>query len=231
MDNDNNESLQADATAEESPTEPNDQDTGSGSEAEGDAAGTQTTDNNPVPYERFKGVNERLKKETESKAELERKLKEYEARLQPQDPRIDEVKQTLKQLGYVTREDVEAEMKREREDAQLNLELSRLETKHNGKDGLPKFDRQAVIDWALSNGVASPEAAYKLMHQDKIIDWHVKNAAGKTGGVKSEKSDGSGSTQAGVTDSDLKSAAMGGDKTALHTLLKRIGTGQADTNE
>lgn len=228
MDNDN-EVQQADVTAEESPTEPNDQDTGDGGEAQGAAAGSQTTDNKPVPYERFHTVNERLKKESESKAELERKLKEYEERLQPQDPRIDEVKQTLKQLGYVTREDVEAEMKREREDAQLNLELSRLENKHNGKDGLPKFDRQAVIDWALSNGVASPEAAYKLMHQDKIIDWHVKNAVGKTGGVKSEKSDGSGSTQAGVTDSDLKSAAMQGDKGALHTYLKRIAQPRPDT--
>lgn len=182
-----------------------------------------------VPYSRFKEVNDRLRTESESKAEYERRLKEYEASLKPQDPKLDEVKQVLKQLGYVTKEEVEAELKREREDAQLNLELSRLESRYNGKDGLPKFDRQKVIDYAIQNGITNPEAAYRQLHFDKIVDWNVKNALGKTQGVKSEKSDGSGSSQAGVTDADLKEAVRQGDKTALHTLIKRVVSSRPDS--
>ncbi len=182
-----------------------------------------------VPYSRFKEVNDKLKAESESKAEYERKLKAYEAKLQPQDPKLAEVKQVLKELGFVTKEEAEAARKQQEQDAALSQSLSRLEGKYDGKDGLPKFDRQQVVDFAIANGISDPEAAYRQMHFDKIIDWNVKNALSKTGGVKSEKSDGSGSQQAGLTDGDLKEAAGKGDKTALRTLLKRIASPGSDS--
>lgn len=201
-----------------------------GEEGEASSDGASASGEQTVPYSRFKEVNDRLRAESESKAEYERKLKEYEAKLQPQDPKLDEVKKVLDQLGYVTKDSVEADLRKQREDAKLDLELSRLENKLDGKDGLPKFKRQEVIDFAIERGISDPEVAYRTMHFDKIVDWNVKNALGKTGGVKSEKSDGSGSSQAGATDSDLKEAAAQGDRSALHTLIKRIASASPDSN-
>jgi hypothetical protein len=55
------------------------------------------------------------------------------------------------------------------------------------------------------------------------MDWHIKQAIAKSGGTKSEASDGSGSSQAaGTSDQDLKTAIAAGDKQALRSFLKRF---------
>ena len=59
------------------------------------------------------------------------------------------------------------------------------------------------------------------MKEQDLINFHVQQAIAKSKGVKTEASDGSGSTQVGVTNDDLKEAAMKGDRTALRTLIKR----------
>lgn len=209
-------------TSTESSTENND------SQEAGDES--QSSDEQRVPYSRFKETNDRLKETSEKIAQYEKRLNELESSGKPKNPQLDQVKKVLNDLGYVTKEDVDAEIKREREDARLNLELSRLETQYNGKDGLPKFNRQQVVDYAIQNGITNPEVAYRQMNFDKIVDQRIKAAAGKTGGVRSEKSDGSGSSQAGVANGDLLQAyKSSGDRNSLHTLIKRIGSSRPDS--
>jgi hypothetical protein len=53
------------------------------------------------------------------------------------------------------------------------------------------------------------------------MDFAIKQALGKTKGVKSEVSDGSGSQEVGTTQGDLKEAALSGDSDAMATLIKR----------
>jgi hypothetical protein len=181
----------------------------------------------PVPYSRFKEVNERSK-------QYEAKLKEVEDRLQAMDKRVtpatvdpqeQQVKTMLNQYGYLSRDEFESELnKREqrlREDNQVSQELTRLEQKYDGKNGLPKFDRQKVVNFALDRRLADPEVAYKTLFEKEYLNWHIQQATNKSKGVKVESSDGSGASSAGPADQDLMNEAMGGDDKAFDTMIKR----------
>lgn len=183
-------------------------------------------ENQAVPYSRFKEVNTELKGVRETAERLQQRLTQLEGRSAqqaPQDPQIAMVKEQLKQLGFVSQDDIQRQLQQERVNLQMEQQLARLESQYNGSDGRPKFNREAVVQHALQKGFADPEAAYKDMHEKALIDWHIKQAVAKSGGTKSEASDGSGSSQsAGTSDQDLREAAKNGDQAALRTLLKRI---------
>lgn len=179
-----------------------------------------------VPYERFREVNEQAKRAQE----LEKRLADLEARQQPQ-PEVNSeeeaVKEYVKSLGFVSAEEAEAKFQatlREREaETQLRQEVTDLSRRYDGKNGLPKFDKDAVLDYAKQNNMFGPlEQTYKVMHEKAWIDWNVQQAIQKSKGVQSEGSDGSGSAQVGTTNDDLRSAAMRGDKNALNTFIKRL---------
>lgn len=203
-------------TAPESSTETQ---TADGTNVENNETPTETGDSVPE-VNRFA---ERARKAEKAQADLEARLKEVETRMQPApDQQSEAVKQQLKALGFVSQDEVEARIRQQREDARVEQELNSLETRYSGTDGRPKFDRQKVINYALDHGIANPELAYKAMHERELLDWHVKQAVTKTGGVKTEGSDGSGSTQVGTTNEDLRTAIASGDQGALRTFLKRL---------
>lgn len=182
---------------------------------------TAPTASPAVPYERFKEVNDELKT---IRQEIQ-SLRQPQTPQAPQDPTVAQAKEQLKsflkevapELGFVSKE----ELARIEQDRQLNTTLSTLEGRYSGKDGRPKFDRKAVIDFALQRGIGDPEAAYKLMHEGELLNWHVKQALSKSGGIQTEGSDGSGSTGAGPTDAELKAAAARGDEQAAKLLIRR----------
>jgi hypothetical protein len=182
----------------------------------------------PVPYSRFKEVNERSKQYEEKLKEVESRLSEMDKRTTVPttvDPQEQQVKTMLNQYGYLSRDEFQAELeKREqrlREDTQVSQELSRLETKYDGKNGLPKFDRQKVVNFALDRRLADPEVAYKTLYEKEYLNWHIQNAGDKSKGVKTESSDGSGASSDGPANEDLMKEAMKGDSTAFNTLIKR----------
>lgn len=170
-------------------------------------------------------VNRYAERARKAEREAEQLRAELEAKksAQPQDPQTQMVKDQLKQLGFVTREEQQAELQAREQNSRLESDLGRLEAKYDGKDGRPKFDRLEVINFALDprHPIGDPETAYEKLHQQEIIDWHVKQAIAGSRGVKTEASDGSGSQEVGTTDSDLKDGIAKGDRNALHTFLKR----------
>lgn len=175
-----------------------------------------------VPYGRFKQVNEEKKALARKIEDLERKFESMSQKDTPQsDPQKELVKnqldQLLKEMGYVSQK----ELQQVEQDRQLKEEINSLKGKYSGKDGRPKFDPDQVIDFARERMIGDLEVAYQAMHQQQLTDWAVKRALSKSGSVKSETSDGSGSSQAGTTNSDLREAAKSGDKNALRTLIKR----------
>jgi hypothetical protein len=184
-------------------------------------------DDRPVPYSRFKEVNERSKQYEAKLQELEGKFSAIDKRVSP--PQVDaqeqQVKTLLNQYGYLSRDEFQAELdKREqrlREDTQVSQELSRLETRYDGKNGLPKFDRQKVVEFALNRRLADPEVAYKTLYEKEYLNWHIQHAGDKSKGVKTESSDGSGGGTAGPANEDLMNEAMKGDQQSRLTLIKR----------
>lgn len=200
------------------------QDTG----VEAKAEGTQTTgENTQTETKEVPEVNRWAEKARKAEKELARLQAEVEAikktrNTESADPQSEAVKEQLRQMGFITREEQEAEMKRRDEDSRVQAEISRLETTFDGKDGRPKFDRQEIIDFAVDKQIGDLEAAYWAKHREALVDWHIKQASSKSRGIKTEASDGSGSAEAGTTDADLKGAIAKGDKTALRTFLKRF---------
>lgn len=176
-----------------------------------------------VPYDRFKEVNDRAKTYEEQLEQYKKQLEEIQSKQTPQsppNPQEEIVKQQFKkvadELGYVSRD----ELQRQKEDEAVRQELSNLESKYSGADGRPKFDRQKIVKFALNKQIGDLEAAYKIMHEQELMNWAISNAANKSKGVPSEKSDGSGA-QSGDSNEELMAAYRKGDRNALKKRLMR----------
>lgn len=176
-----------------------------------------------VPYDRFQEV---INSKNELKAEIDQiksqiAQREPEASKAPENPQEEIIKKQLntylKDLGYVSKQELE----QKEADRQLEQSIKDLEGRYNGKDGRPKFEKTKILEFANSKMIGDLEAAYKLMNEAALTDFAIKQALGKTKGVISEKSDGSGSSQIGSAQSDLLKAAQGGDEEAIDALIRR----------
>lgn len=195
----------------------------------GENTGSQTAGNKTVPYDRFKEVNDNFRQTQEELKAIKDQQAQIAQRLQPQQPtEVVQAKEQLKglikelapELGFVSKEEVQAQQAVN----EVRTEHDRLAAKYNGKDGLPKYDSQAVTDYAISLGMTNAkglEIAYKQMHEAEIMNARIQKALGQTRGVQTETSNGTGSANTGVTNDDLKKAAQEGDQGAVHTLLLR----------
>ena len=52
----------------------------------------------------------------------------------------------------------------------LEAEIKSLEAKYDGTNGLPKFDRDEVLNFAVEKGIADIELAYKLVNFDRLTE-------------------------------------------------------------
>jgi hypothetical protein len=144
-----------------------------------------------IPYDRFTEVNEKAKKYEAELAELRAKQQEAErlANLTPdekyQQEQLEVAKETLKKLGFVTKEEQEAMAKEQKAANMFISECNRLEGKHDGSDGMPKFVATEIaeyMDELASKGqyVSDPETAYKLKHLDQIAEIKAKQQRSST---------------------------------------------------
>ncbi|RMD68420.1 MAG: hypothetical protein D6822_07005 [Cyanobacteria bacterium J149] len=222
--NNQNTGVESQPESETGAVSPNSEQTTQGQELEQASGSNESNEVKTVPYERFKEVNEKYRQTEEKIKELEAKLEQafsQPASQEPVDPNEAVVKETLKKYGFVSQEDVQAEINRLREDQALEQTLSQLEKTYNGKDGRPKFDRQKVVEYAVNNAIPDPELAYKALYEKELLNWHIEQASKKQTGVKAESSDGSGSKPIGASNDELMQKAMSGDESAMDTLLSR----------
>lgn len=188
-----------------------------------------------VPYDRFAEVNSKNKRYEEERETLRKEIQSLRDEMvsskqtqTPQDPAQEQqrelVKKQLKELGFVDQSEVEQKLNQIEEDQRLESTMKQLEVKYNGSDGRPKFNRREVLEYARDLGIkpSKLESAYRLKYQSELMDYAIKQASGKTKPVKSETSDGSGSSQAGTSNGDLVGAVRKGDKSALNSLIKRF---------
>lgn len=149
----------------------------------------------PVPYSRFKEVNDA---KADKEAEIERMREEHEAELEKvrnekatpdEDPWEDEdapvTKKELKEMQQ--KKDKEIEDKKVLETVQARH--SELEKLHDGKDGLPVYNKKEIESFAHKNKFfpQDPDDVYQKMHRAEIVQAEAKKlvAAGK--GVHVEK--------------------------------------------
>jgi len=168
-----------------------------------------------IPYERFAEVNEKAKKYEAELAELRRQQEEAQrlASMSPdelaQQQQLEVAKETLKKLGFVTKEEQERILQEEKAANMFISECNRLEGKYDGKDGMPKFvatEIAAYMDELAQQGqyVSDPETAYKLKYLDQIAEAKAKQQRSST---YSEKQQGGMNQVDDTRSSELEAAA------------------------
>lgn len=168
-----------------------------------------------VPYERFREVNEKAKKAEE----YEKRLQELEARqnMSPeeavQQQQLEVAKETLKKLGFVTKEEQEQKMREEKAANMFISECNRLEGKYDGKDGMPTFKAAEIaeyMDELASKGqyISDPETAYKLKNLDAIAEAKAK---GQRSSAFSERQQGGMNQVTDERQAELEAASETGD--------------------
>jgi len=81
----------------------------------------------------------------------------------------------LRQLGFITKDEMNQILQQQKEEEQLETYLTSLEAEYDGSDGRPKFNRQEVLQFCVNNGIADPLAGYKLLHEKELNEWTLKN--------------------------------------------------------
>ena len=124
---------------------------------------------------------------TKALEDSNRRIESLERRFAPKEE-IDEeraeqiklLKDLGKDAGFISKEDHEKELARERartEDERLFNDLSK---ELDGSDGRPKFEKEKVEQFMLDNNVFDPKIAYNAMNQDALMQHAVEQAlAGK----------------------------------------------------
>jgi hypothetical protein len=128
-------------------------------------------------------------------AELERQLETLQTAQQKieEDPAKVEAKKVLKELGFLTGEDLEQKITDVKEEIHLEKVLDYLEKKYDGSHGEPPFDRDAVMEFALKQfgdqDRIDLEYVYKKLHADfwdKLPTPEKKVVKTERGGGKTE---------------------------------------------
>ena len=174
-----------------------------------------------IPYDRFAEVNEKAKKYEAELAELKAKQEEAErlAAMSPdelaQQQQLEVAKETLKKLGFVTKDEQQKIMQEEKAANMFISECNRLEGKYDGSDGMPKFVATEVavyMDELAKTGqfISDPETAYKLKHLDQIAEIKAKQQRSST---YSEKQQGGMNQVNDTRGSELEAASRTGDFT------------------
>ena len=174
-----------------------------------------------IPYERFTEVNEKAKKYEAELTELRAQQEEAErlANMSPDEQALQQqlevAKETLKKLGFVTKEEQQKIMQEGKAANMFVSECNRLEGKYDGSDGMPKFVATEVagyMDELAKTGqfISDPKTAYKLKHLDQIAEIKAKQQRSST---YSEKQQGGMNQVNDTTISELEAAAKSSDFT------------------
>jgi hypothetical protein len=123
--------------------------------------------------------------------DLEKQVKQREVKIQQETAKAVSENELLQDVDPNVREAIvkivspviqdafrqkEAEAEKLARDNELRQKFSNAESKYDGKNGYPKFSRNAVTEYMLQNEVYDPERAYLLMNQPSIIDAEIRKA-------------------------------------------------------
>lgn len=116
----------------------------------------------------------------------------------------------LKERGFVTQDQIEAKIEELKNRQVLDSEHVRLESKYSGSDGRPVYDKGKIETFMRKRGIYDPEAAYKIMNEDELLDWRLKQSEGVI--KKDLKVEKGGSTAGNVIDRNTITSEMIAEK-------------------
>ncbi len=146
-------------------------------------------------YGQAKGQVSQLEREL---SEARSQIEEFKSKQQAgTDTNADlaEAKEAARRLGIPLKEDLDKEgyIRKDQLDSFLEERLSQrdavnkilkeadtLESKYDGSDGRPKFNKKVVLAYAQAYGQTDLEAAYRDMHADTLSAWEKQQIAART---------------------------------------------------
>lgn len=136
----------------------------------------------PVPYSRFKQINE---KNQQLQRELdEAKKAKSEKKFEGEDKEVyDEMKW---KFWFMNEDDVkiktiEAQQQELAKEQAKEFErvVDKMEKDFDWSDGLPKFDKKADLEWGIENNIYDPKSAYIMKNLWDIVNFLVKREVEK----------------------------------------------------
>ena len=82
----------------------------------------------------------------------------------------------LKSSGAIFKEDFDQYMNDLRNQMFLETQHAKLESRFDGSEGRPKYDRVVVQDHMKAKGLWDPQVAYDDLYREELTDWHIKKA-------------------------------------------------------
>jgi hypothetical protein len=116
--------------------------------------------------------------ETEARAEEAAKAAvDKSSLLEGVDPNVKELIQQISLEGFKAYMSAEQEKAaKEQKDAEWQRRFDEAEKKHDGSDGFPKFEKDAVLKFMIDKEIYDPEEAYHAFNREKREDILIKKA-------------------------------------------------------
>jgi hypothetical protein len=166
-------------------------------------------DGRKLTGEQLKGEYQKLisdyTKKSQKLTEFEKKSAEMEARaeeaakaavdksslLEGVDPNVKELIQQISLEGFKAYMSAEQEKAaKEQKDAEWQRRFDEAEKKHDGSDGFPKFEKDAVLKFMIDKEIYDPEEAYHAFNREKREDILIKKALQDKGVASATESTG-----------------------------------------
>lgn len=130
--------------------------------------------------------------ETEARAEEAAKAAvDKSSLLEGVDPNVKELIQQISLEGFKAYMSAEQEKAaKEQKDAEWQRRFDEAEKKHDGSDGFPKFEKDAVLKFMIDKEIYDPEEAYHAFNREKREDILIKKALQDKGVASATESTG-----------------------------------------
>lgn len=149
---------------------------------------TQENNEDEIDGKRDRSADARIRELIAKNKELESKLSSQQTREQNapipstvRSPELtpDQIKaiNALEGMGFVRQEKLKGELESLQTRLVLDTEHGHLEDQFDGSDGRPAYDRKEVESYMRTNGIYKPEVAYKALHEQELLDWHLKQSS------------------------------------------------------
>lgn len=91
-------------------------------------------------------------------------------------PEVQRAVDQLKSLGFVSKDDLDDRLRATEDRSTLNSLHTGLESRYDGSDGRPKYDRKEIELFMKDKGIWEPQIAYDSLNKDELLDFELKKA-------------------------------------------------------
>lgn len=158
-----------------------DSETSTEEESSEDTSTEEVSEEQPKPRTADARINELTGKIKELEEKLEAKGTEETRTPMPSTeakvtPEVQRAIEQLKNLGFVSKDELEEKIRTVEDRSVLNSEHIRLSNAYSGSDGRPKYDKGEIEKFMRNRSVYDPEIAYYELHRAELLDWELKKA-------------------------------------------------------